>query len=301
MFSGWYDSPELLKLVEMMHDLKKDSCTGSISTQIALVLDEEAPYYTPMENGAKGYFGDHTSVYNKYVCDTLKTELGRMGAPYHIYEAKDLANPDFDPDKYKLYIFPNMINPAPEVRKAVENRIKGGGRTLLWLYFADVENQSAITDFKTCYNRYDESQNAEFMGKEFLSAPVSCPRFSEGADNGYSVLSFQDSATDCVMYKMGQSYQSYYSLLPSMPAKLLMEICLMAGVHLFSRDEDVIYAGGDLVAIHSEKGGTKHLFFPKSVKSITDAETGEEMKFYDTHLFFNLEKDDTRIFKVKFI
>lgn len=301
MFSGWYDCPSLLKLVEMMHDLKKDSCTGNITTQIALVLDEEAVYYTPMENGRKGYFADHTPVYNRYLCDTFKTELGRMGAPYHIYEAKDLANPDFDPDKYKLYIFPNMVNPTPEVRKAVEERIKGGGRTLLWCYFADAEKESALTDFKTTYNKYDQPQNAEFMGKSFPANPVSCPRFAEGEENGYSVLSFQGSTTDCVMYKMGQNYQSYYSLLPAVPAKLLMEVCLMAGVHLFSRDEDVIYAGGDLVAIHSEKGGIKHLLFPKSVKSLVDVETGEEMKFYDTHLFFDMEKDDTRIFKVKFI
>lgn len=302
MFSGWFSSPEIMNLIRLMPSLRAQGCTGTLSSQVALVLDEDSPFYTAMENGKKGYFADRTPVYNRYICDAFKTELGRMGTPYDIYEAKDLANPDFEPDKYKLYIFPDMVNPSPEVQNAIETRIKGGGRTLFWNYFADASNSSCITDFKTHYSKQDEPLNADFMGKTFPAEPVSCPRFAEEANEEfYTILNFKDSSVPCVKYKKSDSYQSFYCLLPAAPAKLLMEVCLMAGVHLYSRDEDVIYAGGNIVAIHSDFGGTKHLLFPKTLKSLVDAETGEEMKFYDSHLFFTMEKNDTRIFKVKFI
>lgn len=301
MFSGWFSSPKLMDLISLVPKLSNEGSKSLLKPEIALILDEESVYYTVKEVGAKGYFGNRTPVYNRFVCDEQKTQLGRMGAPYDIYEAKDLANPDFDPDKYKLYIFVDMVNPSPQVRDAIEKRIKSGGRTLLWCYLTDVENNSKITDFETAYNKGDEPMASSFMGRAFPSESVSCPRFTDsGKKNAYTVLEFDNCSEPCVMYKENKDFRSFYSLLPAVPAKLLGEICHMAGVHLYSKDEDVIYAGGDKVAIHSEKGGVKHLFFPKALKELIDVETGERMKFYDSQLFFHMEKDDTRIFKVIF-
>jgi len=302
MFSGWFSSGHLMELIKLMLTLNKESAFSGLGTDVALVLDETSPYYTALEYGAKGYFGDRTPVYNRCVCDEFKTELGRMGAPYDVFEAKDLTDPSFDPNRYKLYIFPDMVKPSPEVREAVEKRIKGGERTLFWCYFADWENNSTVTEFNTTYNKFEMPRRGKYKDMGFPKISVSCPSFtSETIEQSVVVASFDESCQPCVLYREHKNYRCFYSLLPSVPAELLREIALMAGVHLYSMENDVIYAGGNIVALHSDKGGTKHLFFPKSIAELTDVETGEKMKFYDSHLFFTMEKDDTRIFKVKFM
>ncbi len=300
MWSRFFSSDRMMKLMNLFKQAMDSRKQEGLKTEVAVIIDETSVYYAGLENGRKSYFCNRSSAYDVPVITFQREEIERMGCGYDVYEATDLANSDFDPDKYKLFIFVNMINPKEEVRKAIEQRIKKNGRTLLWTYFSDAYNNSKLTGFKTRYNKYDEYMTADYFGQKFPYLPLSCPRFTEEAiEDSYTVLNFEGTQTPCVLYKNCGDYQSFYSLLPTVPRKFLMEILNIAGVHIFSRDEDTIISGGEYLAIHALESGLKHIYLPENVTKVTEFE-GKEFEFCDTHLFFNMEKHDTYLFKLDF-
>ena len=65
-------------------------------------------------------------------------------------------------------------------------------------------------------------------------------------------------------------WTSIYVAAPNLPAPVLRGIAGFAGVHLYNRDGDVLYATRDLLSIHTVAGGDRTFRLPRQVEEVYD-------------------------------
>jgi hypothetical protein len=65
-------------------------------------------------------------------------------------------------------------------------------------------------------------------------------------------------------------WTSIYVAAPNLPAPLLRGIAGFAGVHLYNRDGDVLYANRDLLGVHTVSGGNRTFRLPRQVEEVYD-------------------------------
>ena len=97
--------------------------------------------------------------------------------------------------------------------------------------------------------------------------------------------------------RVGPAYQEYFfSDVPSPQA--LREAFLTAGAHIYTFNNDIVYAFGKMVALHAASDGEKRIFLPEKSK-VVDAYTGERMVPCDHFFDFSMKKGETRIFIIE--
>jgi len=303
MWGGWFRCPEMMREISSLSSLMASQTEGPLETQAAFIIDEE---------GELMYGGVRTHEL-RCLTSAQRTELYKMGTTVHTYIADDLADPAFDPDRYKVYYILGCVNPSERVRRGIE-RLKSGGRTLVWVYFSDVLH-TGITDFEVPYDQNAPLVQAEVPMRvedqinvkvSFPDMPLSCPRFSEKDKEGAYVIGYlkeDDRLTrePAVLMKQFPHYRSVMSLLPCLPAKLLRELALFSGANIYCQTDDFTFQGGTYAALSANSEGEKRLSFPVQPKRITDVSTGEEyvttgIRFFD----FIMKSGETKIFKLEF-
>lgn len=291
MFGNWFRTPEMMSVISNHRKWMNEQTYGPLQAEIAVIIDE---------TGYK-YYGLKQPVLND-VIGVQKNELAWMGAPYHVYLADDLANPDFQPDRYKLYVFLTCIYPSDKVKEAIELRIKNNGRTLLWVYLEDLNHDNcnkSVTDFDVKYTASSEKKQCMFGNVLFPKYPVQCARFLDSdIDQSYKIASFNGSDEPCILWRETDSYSSVYCLLPAIPAALLNRIAALSKVHIYNQTGDVIFAGGRFVGIHATTAGDKRIYFPLNVDKVVDAETNAEMRINYNFIDFEMLEFETRVFKL---
>ena len=65
-------------------------------------------------------------------------------------------------------------------------------------------------------------------------------------------------------------WTSIYVAAPNLPAPVLRGMAGYAGVHLYSREGDVLYANRDLLAVHTVAGGERTFRLPRQVEEVYD-------------------------------
>ena len=125
---GWYDHPELLALIKRQQEVAKKAYgwDRNISAEIALLYDQDSTWYT-----------SHRTMAD--LCHMMRNlEIHRIGAPvtYHFHDDLTLSNmPD-----YKLYVFLNDFVFSDTDREVIEQKVKTGGKTALWVYAPGIIN-----------------------------------------------------------------------------------------------------------------------------------------------------------------
>ena len=308
LFGDWFRAPELMDVMKDNRRWVDRQGDGPLKTQVAVFVDEV---------GMMHYTGSRPEIL-EYVIAQQREQLMWAGFPYHTYILQDIADPAFNPDDYKLFIILAAVAPSKEIREAIEQRVKRGGRTLLWVHLADMEaGDGSLTDYKVTYNCYDEPKRADAMLRnamqwhahvQFPSKPVSCGRFSEEDKYGaYQAATFADSTEPAMLIKVfkgdapdgSEAYTSIYSLLPAIHHRLLRELASESGVHIYNQQNDIIYAGGNFMGLCSASDGVKRLYLPEGISRVEDADTGEEMKIMNQYIDFPVKAHETRIFRVK--
>lgn len=291
MWGGWFNDPEYLEFIEsstliMENQLKEDVKTVA---QVAVFIDPDAFHYFRTNHPVV-----HELIYNQ------RKSLGLMGAPYHIYSTNDISSDTFDVDKYKLYIFLNNVHIKESTKKSIEDKVKKGNRTLLWVYLQDyISSSPSITDFNITYVKEASPIQAEYNGAIFPSALAPCPKFSEGTLEEARVIATQkDSNIPVCAFKCFNEYTSVYCTVPGLPANLLTDIANLSGVHIYCYSQDVIYADSRYIFIHARTGGEKRIHLP-FVAEVYEALSNTKISEPCTFIDFNIEQYDTKIFKIK--
>jgi hypothetical protein len=269
MFGGWFDNPEMLNVIKRHRELSQKQALKPMKAEIALVVDE---------NGLKHFKRNAPSLFS--ALSMQNAELALSGAPYHIYLADDIANEAFPFDDYKLYVFANICHPSEKVKNAINSKLKSGGRTLFWTYFAGIEN-AELTDFNITYSPALPDVRCQYSKREFKTyncayepdgnngfasfpaADVPCPRFAGyETENAYTLANIKDSAEPAILWKQFENYASVYSIVPEVPREILRELIYMSGAHVYSTTGDAFMASGNIAAIHATSDGEKRIHFP---------------------------------------
>ena len=286
MFGGAFDDPRIMQLFENFADMMEKRTVEPLLRDVAYIINEKGFSRLRRQNTVAAEI-NREQIHS----------LSKMGAPCDMYEAQDLLCDDFPADRYKLLILSGFYAEDAEMKAAIEQKLCRRGKTLLWLQFSN----DAMTGIPTSYDPYQKPMRACFEGVCFPESPASCPRFTEAAlDGAYPLAFFEDDYTPAVIAKEGDRGCHIVSLLPNLPSKLLREIATLASAHVYTTKDDVIYAGGNYVAIHACSEGEKRIYLPLHVKALVDTDTGERPYLHDgIFTDIKMKQFETRLFRIE--
>ena len=300
MWGGWYEDPAFMDIIVEHARLQAGQTAGPILPQIALVAEEDG--INQFEFHAPNL---KTSLYE------IVNQLRKCGAPHAVYTAKDLCKPEFPVEQFKLYIIAGGCHISDDVAKAIKEKLKGGGRTILWTHFSGWDDEE-LTGFRLAYDKDSLAIQAGFDKGIFPTykcafkfrkdaeapvwpgKPVGCPRFAD-TEGAYVVAKTTETGEPALLWKQYEDYASVYSIVPGLPYQVLRELAALSGVHIFSQTGDQLFAGGRFVGIYSEFAGEKRIQFPFPVKAVYDAITGEKMDLNEIFTDFTMEEHETKI------
>lgn len=82
-----------------------------------------------------------------------------------------------------------------------------------------------------------------------------------------------------------------------LPPELLRALVRHAGGHIWCEENDVVYASGNLAAIHTSKAGHRTLMLPRPC-AVRDAMTGKILGRRLREVRLKLRSPDTRLFEL---
>ena len=279
MFGGWFKEERMESVIGKAEELMRCQTHDYLKTEVAVILDEKGHKYSGLseDQAARGMW-------------ELIDNLARMGTTYHTYLASDLQKKNFPADDYKLYIFVANTDPLPETVQAIEQKLKRGGKTLLWLHTSSCYN-AQLCDFRLepIYDGYAEK--AEYQNHTYPEQLL--PVWSFAEEEGYVLSRFADSRKPAVIWKQMAGYSSVYSLHLAPTPQLLQQIALLSGVHLYNLANDLVYAGGEYIAIRALESGYRRLNLPESGFLAENALTGEPITVNDMFIDLKMEAEET--------
>jgi hypothetical protein len=291
-----------MEIIVQHAKLQAEQTVAPILPQIALIADEDGI----------NQFAFHAPDLKAALYGTVN-QLRKCGAPHAVYTAKDLCKPEFPVEQFKLYIIAGGCHISDDVAKAINEKLKGGGRTILWTHFSGWDD-ARLTGFRLEYDKDSAAVQTVFDKGMFPSykcafkfrkeaeapvwpeKPVSCPRFAD-IDGAYIVAKTAETGEPALLWKQYADYSSVYSIVPGLPHQVLRELALLSGVHIFSQTGDQFFAGGKFVGLYAESAGEKRIQFSFPVKAVYDAITGEKMDLNELFTDFTMEEHEARLFR----
>ena len=280
----WFDHPEIIKLFGQFEKIAEQVITRpEKSCEIAIITNRGSIPFLAMSN------------FSPYYEQML--EFCRIGAPVKYYRIDDLEHPDFPFERYKLYIFPDSYYVSPKDRMIIEKKIKTGGKTVVWMYapgYVTDKCLSVAAASKLIGMRLDSSGNKLKLehGLDVMILGNKTPWTNKldptmrycvkqnvspafWVDDPEAIVIGEALASDrqiCTYRKPGLCVKKYpewtsiWSAIPNMPAGLLRNIAVAAGVHIYTDCGDQIFVGRGLYSQHAAYDGKRQIKFPKKVK-----------------------------------
>ncbi|MDF2686364.1 MAG: hypothetical protein K0S55_1545 [Clostridia bacterium] len=291
MWGGWYQDSKMLEFVNKSKKLYEKQIEKGYSsvTEIAVFIDEDS---------ILRYNADNIIIHEMITKQVHS--LGTLGAPYDTYLIDDLLNPSFNPDKYKLFIFLGCIITKIELADYVDKKLKRNEKTLLWVCCYN----KYISDFDFIYDGISFMSPANYEGVLFPAnaTNIQCEHMTLKSFDGVRILLKSENGEPAVIHKYSEGnnggWNSIYSSLPDLPASYVRLLATYAGVHIYNRNNDVIYANNMNIAIHAACEGYKRIYLRKDA-DIYDAITGELLTSGSLFEFY-MNKFETKLFEYKF-
>lgn len=290
--------------------------------EIALIYDQESCHTVSMYT-------------NMLMLDYYRTsDLARIGAPVDYYFHNDLSREDM-PD-YKLYVMMNLFYLSDAEREAIIKKARRNHAVVLWLYAPGFlnpdtepvmsnENIKKLTGFQvgridhTCSPRFkitdlnhpavrcavedrrygyiDRDVHSNVWLGSVLQPPYMNPGFYIADEEAEPLGTYCEMGLCAYALKEMDGWTSVYCAPQILRAELLASLAEYAGCHLYSRDDDVLYANKNFVTIHASYKG-KHTIFFKEPCSPYEV---YEKRYYGhnvTKLELDMRMGDTLMFSV---
>ena len=326
MDSCWFDEDRLMAEIAAMRKVGERSMElpRRSAAEIAVFASEDSIFYVTNWKSGRDKVTDR-------LLNEQWRELFKMGAPFDLYELKDIAHPKFP--EYKCYVFLNCFYVPKAVREAVEKKVKRDGKVALWIYAPGLIDEDGLDQAKVqsltgiwliaedreapqvqdpglpiecrCPLAQDDSALYQFVtqmrsadAKRWgLDAPVS-PTFR--CEDALAIFLGASPATSrpnfCVKRLPG--WTSIYAPGPAIPSSVLREIARLAGCHVYSESDDPFYCSSSYLAMHASTAGRKTFHLPrKSV--VKDALTGEALASDAEEFSVEMKQYETRMFEIR--
>jgi len=287
---------------------------------IAAIIDEESikcqiPYIDI----------DWASIYKSRVYG-----LAHCGVPFRVYTFADLERDDFP--AYKCYYFMNLHYVDDHRLDLIERKLKRDGNVLLWQWAAGAvtaagigtdsmekltgmrfamdrlrwEHVIAICNWQhpitrelpaDCHYGTEQRYGPAFIVDDPDSLTLGWLLLSQGRhENGLAVKEFGKGARGKGKSGYGPGdFASVYTEAPLLPAELLRSIAAYAGCHVYNDQNDVLYAGDGILAVHAAKPGSRHLRLPHPT-TVRELYTGELIGEGLTEFDYSFDEPATAVF-----
>ncbi len=191
----------------------------------------------------------------------LRNTMNRLGAPFEVYSFNDIPL-IADLNQYKLLIFNSTFELTPEKLAMLERFAFKSNRSVLWLYAPGVIRDGVFA-WENC---------EKLTGIPYATVGV------ESKDMG-----------DWISYYI----HDYAAVTP----EILRCIAGKAMIHLYTEEELPVYAEGDLLAIHTESGGTKKISTLPGYTLATELFTEKSYPITAQNFIYDFSTPDTALFK----
>lgn len=288
------------------------------SSSVAYFVDDElTPYFT--EEYSSLYFPSNIITYAGFRLQ--RRELNRIGQSYDVYSMASLADGKAKAHKINIVFCAYQI--TDKEREAIDKYLKKNGQIVVFVYATGLSdgktdsaaNMEAVVEMPLTVEKRRANLNVQvtddgsaitegLLGMQYgtqtgMVAANSSPLIYVNTEEDSSIKTLgtliENGKTGLAVKKM-EDWTCVYSSTPNLPATLLRNMIKMQSGHIYSDNKnDVIWANGGYVALHSSTGGTKtiHLtgnysvydvFEQKFVSMDTDTITYDH-RANDTHLF----------------
>lgn len=211
--------------------------------------------------------------------------LGKMGAPYDIFSLGDLDRIS----GYRLYIVLNAYYLSTDQALALERVTHARGVTSLWFYApgflgakgTDLARMCRLTGMSISETTdLDTSQMAPLKAlqasgaKTFGREAPFKPAFRE--DSGEALARYSGTDIPVAATAEHNGWRSFYFGSGPLPGEVLRYIVKAAGCHQYTTGNDVVYAGGSHLVVHTKSPGTREIRLPCKL-TVTDATTDQTL------------------------
>ncbi len=293
---GWYHHSDIVRFLRRTTRLlhRSHGLNPHYRAQVAVIFDEETPFYVKP--------GFELCFPLVYLQDRLG--LARMGCPYDMYLHNDLEHPDF-PD-YRLYIFLNTLYLTSAERQAIIRRVRRNNAVSLWIYAPGIMSETGLsadymrelTGIQLSFRPATADHNQLLSNRIYLchfEHPITRDLPSAmfyGTDSPIGPIVFSEDEEALILgrllpphalpqsigefpglvLKRTPEWTSVFSAAPNLPSSLLRSIARFAGCHIYSDQDDIVYANSHFLCVHTDRGGTRTIRLP-SPTEVYDAFT----------------------------
>ena len=90
-----------------------------------------------------------------------------------------------------------------------------------------------------------------------------------------------------------------YSVHLAPPSRLLQQIALLSGVHLYNITNDIVYAGGEYIGLLAMQDGYRRLNLPARGYRAENALTGESIRVNDMFIDIKMNAGDNVLIRLR--
>lgn len=321
---GRYKFPEVYDLIAKQQKIARQAYERDRvkHNEIAFIYDEESIHAVSQQTTFEA-----VELFRDY-------ELSLIGASVDQYYHNDMANPDMP--SYKLYVFCNVYVLTEEEREAIRAKLKKDHAVALWLYAPgvidpdgrprfDAAHIEALTGIRvarlddvlspkfkingTPHPLTDALDHGQIYGFNYrpmhnnlqpilFNKPTTLyPAFYSVDENAVNLAYFLQKHLPALTVKEVDGFTSVFCGARLLRADVVRAAAEFAGCHIFSHQDDVIYANRSYVTIHAASSGEKELSFPEEC---SPREVYEDRVYAERvrTLRFSMLKGETKTFEL---
>ncbi len=260
---------------------------------------------------------DSAAAYSSLLTEPLRSSvylqqeaLHRSGVQFDVYHDSDLGNPKMA--KYKAYLFLDSLHLAQSTRAWIDANLKSDGRVLAWVWAPgiatdtlDVKNSSALTGIKLKLSKASgivtvtpgPGYGAPY-GSEGPFSPIILPDEPRAQLIGQLSSPAELAGQPGAVIMRYQKWSSVYSAAPHLNPAMIRGIAKLAGIPVYSEDDQPIYIGPNTIGLHGSSTSERTVVLPKAAK-VTDAFTGAVIGDGVKQFKVNIGQYDTGIYIIK--
>ena len=208
------------------------------------------------------YYLNEKKPHSAVMTTAFRDKLNRIGTPFDVYSFSDI--PYINMKQYKMVCLPATVCITPEREAILRKHVFCDNKTVVWVYAPGVVDGKSL----------DTERVKKWAGVPYkTTGPVITPM---GGWNAFYAWEFK-----------------------SVTPTVLRDTAKKAGVHLYTDEENPVYANTKMFAVHFKKGGNKTIHLPRKCKKVIDLFTSKTVAENTDEFTYDFADPDTVLFEMQ--